>query len=189
MLTDMSTVDEQVAMMRRVLAAGSDAKLADLLGYTRANVAAWRKRGAVPAGALERFRVVSTDRQRATAMAEVYAQFTPDTRGKGLCLAIFLAPSLDAVRQGRFSEIVYGGVLQNYADHFREIEVACTEEVARRMAEREMTPTQALESLSLEDVGDLYDRMLQRAYQWRYGTATDQVVHDKAASYRSDCTE
>ncbi len=157
--------------MREALGARNDAHLAELLGYTRANVATWKRRGKVPDAAKAKLKALAPYSRQGREAAGRYEEFSPETRAKGLCLAIYLAPSLDAVKTKRFSEIEYGGVLDLYAGIFQQIRLACTEEVAQRMVESDVQAVTALESLVREDTNDLYDRVLSRAMWWRYGSS------------------
>ncbi len=85
---------------------------------------------------------------------------------EGLCLALFLAPSLDAFGR-RFGAAAYTDTLRNYASYFREIEISCAEEVATRLQEINGNAADAFESLTKDDPGTLTTRIIDRAHWWR----------------------
>jgi len=89
---------------------------------------------------------------------------------EGLCLALFLAPARET-SGSRFSAVAFGGVLRNYASLFREIELACAEEVAARLADMSgANAADAMAALTGDNPEALYDRVMKRAYTWREGS-------------------
>lgn len=171
----------------RLLGATNDAELAEFLDVGPAAVSAWRTRG-VSKKARRAFEKLRPDVPHLSEMNARYASFPPETRGKGLCLALYLAPSCDAVATKRFSEFAYNGALEMYASLFREIEVACMDEVATRMDEEGISAVEALNSLGKEPVADLYDRVISRALLWKnagYAAGqSDVTLHEPRPGFR-----
>lgn len=88
---------------------------------------------------------------------------------EGRCLALFLAPSIDATISRRFSLANYMGNLREFASFFDEITLACADEIHECMTKISGNATEAFESLSQSDPKELYLRVLERAKIWRFG--------------------
>lgn len=184
----MSTAEDDILAMREALGARNDAHLAELLGYTRANVGAWKRRGAVPEAAKAKVRSLAPYGAQARAMQARYAELDVETRGKGICLAVYLAPSCDSLKTKRFPPTAnYGALLEFYASSFEPISLACAEEIATRMARDGVRAVEALESLTMEDERALYDRVIDRANWWKDGAASEagrSTLHDRQLAFR-----
>ncbi|MDZ7896397.1 MAG: hypothetical protein U5M50_16475 [Sphingobium sp.] len=88
---------------------------------------------------------------------------------EGRCLALYLAPACDAVISRRFTLANYMGSLRNYASLMDEICLACAEEIAERQQQIGGNATDAFDSLCADDPRQLYERIIDRARQWRDG--------------------
>lgn len=162
--------------MRAALGARSDAQLADCLGYSRSNINVWRKRGAVPETALARMKSLMPGIVQARAMQARREELGHQLMYEGLCLALWLAPSIDSLGK-RFGAPIYSGTLRNYASYFSEIELACAEQVAERLALIAGNAADALESLTKDDPDKLMKAVLARAEWWRYGYLDEDRYH------------
>jgi hypothetical protein len=163
----MSTVDQQLMQFRRALCVPSDAQLAKLLGYTAANVSAWRARGSIPQSALRRIEAVVRLQAKAAAADLRRSELSEPIMNAGLQLVLWLAPSRDAVPD-RISPLSYTGMMLEFAALFKEIHLAAAEEVAAVVASQpHLTPHQAYERLTEQPIKELYARVIDRARFWQ----------------------
>lgn len=163
----MSTVDLQISSMREALAVRSDAQLAKMIGYTPANVSAWRSRGSIPEAAVKRFEAVQAMLGRQAAASRRVDELGKDIMQAGLQLVLWLAPSRDAV-PARISPMRFTGIMLEFTSLFNEIHLSAAEEIAACMAmHRGLAPDQAFASLTEQPFDPLYDRILARAREWR----------------------
>jgi hypothetical protein len=166
----MSTVEGELLRLRTALCVDSDAQLAEIMGYNRSTVAQWKARGAIPAKAMRRFKTLIENGKRGISMQERRESLGHQVMYEGRCLAIWLAPSLDSVTTQRIPALSYSGTMRQYASFFSEIELACAEEVAARLASLpDGNASDAMASLASEPPGELLSRILARAFDWREG--------------------
>lgn len=157
--------------MREALGVSSNGQLAKVLGYTAQNVSLWRKRGAVPEAALARVKALEGSIVQQRLLQRQRQEMGTAVLYEGLCLAIWLAPSLDAFGR-RFGAANFTGTLRQYASLFTEIEVACAEEIEAKLREiGGANATLAFEELTKEPAEPLMERIIQRAHHWRFGDA------------------
>lgn len=166
----MSTEKEQIARFREMLGVDSDAKLAERLGISRAAVHNWTSRG-IPAGIEFEVEYLAKQDRLIAKRQEFLASVSPEEHGKGKCLALWLAPSIDAMKCGRFPALTFGETLDSYASLFNDIHLACIERIAETSAQSNVSPAKAFELLASEDPTILYQKVVQRAYEWRHGEA------------------
>lgn len=155
--------------MKALVGAANDAQLADILGYSHGAITQWRRRGSVPDKARRRAETFRKAGEIGLEMDKKRRELGHQALYEGRCLAIFLAPSGDSTISRRFSHAQYVPALREYASFFDEIALACAEEIAARLATIEGNVTNAFESLTTDDPKALYQRIIERAHQWRLG--------------------
>ena len=176
--------------MMRALGASNDAELARFFGVEAPAVSAWRSRG-IPKRVAREFERLRPDVPRQSAMAEARERLGLQVVYEGLCLAIWLAPSLDAFGR-RFGATVYTARMREFASYFAEIETACAEEIEARRAQIGGNATDAFESLTREEPGPLLDRIMERARWWRdiahdsKQAAPSPTLHDARKEFRNE---
>ena len=162
-MSTQTALDAEISAMRETVGAASDAQLAEILGLTRGAVTQWRKRGSIPDKAksrVESFRLLGRDRVAAQDRAKALGS---QLMFEGRCLALFLAPSRDAIATRRIAPAHYEAQWREYADLFERICLACAEEIAERQKVMEGTPADALADLTKDDPADLLERIMDRA--------------------------
>ncbi|EQB31520.1 hypothetical protein M529_14475 [Sphingobium ummariense RL-3] len=82
---------------------------------------------------------------------------------EGRCLALFLAPSRDAIETRRIALPHYEAQWREYATIFERICLACAEEVAERQEKIGGTVGEAMADLTRDDPADLLARVMDRA--------------------------
>lgn len=152
----------------------SDAQLAELLGYTPGAIVQWKRRGSIPDKALKRVESYRLQGRIAARMDERRNELGHQVLYEGLCLALYLAPSLDVAASRRFPQLDYSITLRTYASFFNEIALVCAEEVAGRIPSTGGAAIDALASLTQDDPADLYVRVMRRAHAWRLPTGPDE---------------
>ena len=160
-------VGREIDAMKDAVGAANDAQLAEFIGVSRTAVSLWRKRNSIPESARRRVASLSRYGQAARAMDERRIELGHQVMYEGRCLAIWLAPSHDAAKSGRISPMHYSERMRHFASLFSEIELACAEEVAKRLGSIDGNAADAMASLTGDPVDDLYQRVLQRAMEWR----------------------
>ena len=156
-------LDEEIAKKRASLGVSSDAQMAEKLGLTRGAINQWRTRGRVPETARQRvesFRLLGSDRLAAQDRAKALGS---QLMFEGRCLALFLAPSRDALATRRIAPAHYEAQWREYADLFERICLACADEIAQRQKVIEGTPADALADLTKDDPVVLLERIMDRA--------------------------
>ncbi len=151
--------------MREILGARSETHLAQILGLSQGSISQWRRRGSIPSKAIRRvesYRVLGRDRLAAQDRAEELGE---QRMFEGRCLALFLAPSLDAVVTRRIAVPHYEATWREYATLFDRICLACAEEVAERQEKIAGNATDAMADLTKDDPADLLARIMTRARQ------------------------
>lgn len=168
-----NNVDAEIAAMKDAIGAQNDAQLAEFIGLSRTAVSLWRKRNSIPDSARRKVATLSRYGKFARQMDERRIELGHQLLYEGLCLALALAPAVDTIATKRFPATFYGGILRQYASFFREIELACAEEVAARLKElpEGQNAADAMASLIQDDHAALYERILHRAHLWREGEA------------------
>lgn len=174
--------------MMHALGATNDAELARFFGVGPATISAWRARG-VSKQARRTFAQLRPDAEKASEAQLRRVELGHQVMYEGLCLALWLAPSIDSLGK-RFGAPTYSGILRNYASYFREIELACAEHVAERLSLIEGNAADALESLTRDNPEALLKAVLERAEWWRYGYLDQEkysarhTLHDPSSGFR-----
>ena len=134
-----------------------------MLGVSQAAISQWRRRGSIPDKArnrVESFRLLGGVRLAAQDRAKALGS---QLMFEGRCLALFLAPSRDAIATRRIAPAHYEAQWREYADLFERICPACAEEIAQRQKVIEGTPADALADLTKDDPAVLLERIIDRA--------------------------
>lgn len=181
-------IELQIETMMAVVGVSKDRELANILGLDPAAISQWRRRRSVPKSALRKVAAFAPRTSALCIMQERRSELGHHLLYEGLCLAIWLAPSLDAFGK-RFGPAAFTGALRQYASYLPEIELACAEQVAEFRDKYGGNATDAFERLTREDPVTLYDRILDRAHWWRDGEGLqDQpgspTLHDPPASFK-----
>lgn len=157
--------------MKARLGVQRDSQLAEKLGYSTAAIAQWKKRGEVPTTAQFRADLVEQEGRAALAIKRRKDELGKEALREGRCLAILLAPSLDAVSR-RFPVSNFDNRVRQYADYFDEIVLACAEVIDRCRREASCSWQEARDALTLGETAGIYAEITQRANWWRNYTAT-----------------
>lgn len=162
-MSTMENLEGDIAAMRAALGASSDAQMAEMLGLTRGAVTQWRKRGSIPEKARRRVESYRLAGRAGVALQDRARELGDQLMYEGRCLALFLAPSRDAIETRRIALPHYEATWREYATLFERVCLASAEEIAERQGKVGGNATDALADLTRDDPADLLARIMARA--------------------------